>query len=76
MNRLLVEISQFSSTQRKISILSSKIIDSVKAGDSFNYKALKIKIKYECRADNKVVFYYNVGKKSLCECYTRFFSKI
>ena len=33
----------------------------VKTGDSFNYKVQKIKIKYECDADNKLIFYSNAG---------------
>ena len=39
--------------------LSSKVIDNLKAGDSFNYKAYKMKIKYEYSIDNKVFFYCN-----------------
>ena len=33
----------------------------VKADNLFNYKAYKIKFKYECRADNKIYFNCNAG---------------
>ena len=29
------------------------------SGNSRNYKALEIKVKYECRANNKIFFYYD-----------------
>ena len=29
---------------------------NIKAGNSFNYKSYKVKIKYECRTDNKFFF--------------------
>ena len=31
---------------------------TVKAGNSFNHKTQKITIKYECRAENVVFFYF------------------
>ena len=34
------------------------MIDNVKIGDSFNYKAQKIKIEYECSRDNNIFEYF------------------
>ena len=32
-----------------------------KTGNLFSFKAYKMKIKYECSADNKIFFYCNAG---------------
>ena len=40
----------------------------MKAGKSFNFKAQKLKIKYECSADNKIYSSTVMqGKRKLCE---------
>ena len=36
-----------------------------------NYIAYKIKIKYECNADNKIFLYYNAGKEKI-ECRSQY----
>ena len=32
---------------------------NVKVENSFSYRELKIKLKYECSSNNKIFFYYN-----------------
>ena len=49
MNHLLVEL------------ISKVVNNTYKSRYFINYKTQKIKIKYECSAENKIFFYYNAG---------------
>ena len=43
-------------TEIKLKVISN----NYECRQFINYKAWKIKIKYECKADNKIFFYCNV----------------